>query len=178
MDPAVDLDADYTVELPIEASPDAVFEALTEIPGLGAWWTSVTGSGVAGGELRFTFDRPDQPCVMQVIAADPPSLVRWQSAGYDPLPVWTGTTVTFTIEPRGDAASTLLFRHEGLTPRLECYSDCSSGWGHFLPSLRNLVESGAGHPFGSPSDVQRRELRWGRRQDGAADRTAGVTATV
>jgi uncharacterized protein YndB with AHSA1/START domain len=39
--------ADFT------SSPEAVYEAVTTPEGLSAWSTSATGSGLAGGELRF-----------------------------------------------------------------------------------------------------------------------------
>ncbi len=54
----------------------------------------------------------------------------------------------------------LRFRHVGLTPRLECFADCKSGWDHFIPtSLRAYVETGDGHPNGSDADLARREVR-------------------
>jgi hypothetical protein len=42
----------------------------------------------------------------------------------------------------------LEFRHQGLTPRLECYDHCARGWEYFLPSLRDHVETGTGRPLG------------------------------
>jgi uncharacterized protein YndB with AHSA1/START domain len=40
----------------IKSSPDALYDALTMIEGLSAWWTSDTrGNSEAGGLLRFGF---------------------------------------------------------------------------------------------------------------------------
>jgi uncharacterized protein YndB with AHSA1/START domain len=157
---ATDLDADYASEFAIDAPPQAVFDALTTIDGLAGWWTTVTGAGLAGGELRFVFrGDADAPLIMQVTAAERPSTVRWACVAYSPLTDWVGTTLSFDVAPRPAGGSNLKFRHTGLTPRLACYRDCKSGWDHFLPSLRAFVESGAGNPWGTRADVERRAAR-------------------
>jgi hypothetical protein len=88
----------------------------------------------------------DVPCIMAVSAAVRPSLVRWTCLGYDPLPDWAGTTISFEILAGDEGGCILKFRHAGLTPRVACYEDCKSGWDEFLPSLRDFAESGAGRP--------------------------------
>ena len=50
---------DYQTTIRIQASPDAVFDALTTPSGLTAWWTGAAGSGETGGELRFSMNAPD-----------------------------------------------------------------------------------------------------------------------
>jgi len=80
---------------------------------------------------------------MQVTRAERPGLVEWMCLGYDPLPDWAGTTIHFSIEPGPNGGSRLAFRHAGLTPRLECWNDCKSGWDQALASLREFAETGA-----------------------------------
>ena len=37
--------------------------------------------------------------------------------------------------------------HVGLVPALQCFSDCSGGWGfYFSQSLRKLLTTGKGEP--------------------------------
>jgi hypothetical protein len=73
---------------------------------------------------------------------------------------WVGTSIHFDLTPPASGGTDLDFRHVGLTPRLECFHDCKSGWDHFNPtSLRDYVETGAGHPNGSAADLARREVR-------------------
>ena len=43
-------------------------------------------------------------------------------------------------------ASMLYFRHQGLTPELECFDMCHEGWTHYLDSLVSYVETGQGQP--------------------------------
>jgi len=157
------LDQDYESRLTLTASADVVFDALTTIEGLAGWWTtSVTGDGRTGGELRFKFG-PAAPVVMRVDAAERGAGVRWTNvAGH--LEDWVGTTLHFDIEAMPAGGTELRFRHAGLTPRLECFSDCKNAWDHVIPSLRAYVETGTGNPWMSAADVARREARAQRRE--------------
>ena len=156
------LDQDYQSRVTLNASLDVVFEALTTLEGLAGWWTPVTGDGLAGGELTFSFG-PDAKAVMRVDAAERGSGVRWTSVTCV-AEDWVGTTLHFDLEPTPTGGTELRFRHAGLTPRLECYGDCQSGWDHFIPSLRAYVETGTGNPNGSAADRARRDEYAKRRQ--------------
>lgn len=148
-------DHDYQARMTLSASPDVVFEALTTTAGLAAWWTPVTGNGLAGGELTFSFG-PDSQAVMRVDAAERGVGVRWTNLACI-VEDWVGTTVRFDLEATAAGGTELRFRHAGLTPRLACYRDCESGWDHFIPSLRAYVETGTGNPNGSAADRARRD---------------------
>ena len=147
---------DYQKTIRVKASPGAVFDALTSLAGLAAWWTRATGSGEGGGELRFLFDSSRQPCVMRVDQATRPTSVQWTCTEYGVLPDWVGTRPVFTIIPVDEGVSELRFRHHGLTPELDCIEVCARGWDHFLVSLRDYAETGRGMPFGSGADQARR----------------------
>ncbi len=159
-------DADYESSMFLNAPAAEVFDALTTLSGLAGWWTSVSGSGLKGGQLTFVFDAA--PVVMRVDEAERPATVRWTVLESAPTPEWVGTTVNFELMPQVEGCD-LSFRHRGLTPQLECYEDCKSGWDHFLPSLRQHVETGDGNPFWSAADLERREARRLRRQSAAAE---------
>ena len=146
---------DYQKTIRMEASPGELFDALTTLSGLAAWWTPATGSGDAGGQLQFFFD-PPEPCVMHVDQATRPSSVQWTVTDCGFLPDWVGTRPTFTIAPVDGDACELHFRHLGLTAQLDCIDECTRGWDHFLVSLRDYVETGRGSPRGSSGDEARR----------------------
>jgi uncharacterized protein YndB with AHSA1/START domain len=152
------LDQDYQSRLTLTTSADAVFDALTTIEGLAGWWTtSVTGDGLTGGQLTFKFG-PAAPVVMRVDAAERGVGVRWTNvAGHQED--WVGTTLHFAIEATPAGGTELRFRHAGLTPRLECFSDCKRGWDYVIPSLGAYVETGTGNPWMSAADLARREAR-------------------
>ncbi|WP_433216338.1 SRPBCC family protein [Microtetraspora malaysiensis] len=148
--------SDYQKTIRVKASPGELFDALTNVSGLAAWWTRVTGSGDAGGELRFFMNSPE-PLVIYVDEATRPTSVRWTVTECSFLPDWVGTHPTFTITAVDSDASELQFRHHGLTSELDCIEMCTRGWDHFLArSLREYVEVGHGSPHGSTADKARR----------------------
>jgi uncharacterized protein YndB with AHSA1/START domain len=154
-----DAAGDYTRTLHVDAPTGAVHAALTTLEGLAGWWTHVTGSATAGGELQLWFD-PPEPCVVHVDDATASS-VRWTVLACDFLPDWVGTRPTFTIVPVDERSCELRFRHHGLHARLECFDQCTNGWDHFLASLRRYAETGRGMPRGSDEDAARRAARAG-----------------
>jgi len=147
--------ADYQKTILVNSHPETLFDALTTLSGLAAWWTHATGSGETGGELRFYFD-PPEPCVMRVDQATRPTSVRWTVIECDFLPDCVGTWPTIPIARVGGGGSELQFHHYGLTAELDCIDECTRGWDHFLASLRQYVEVGRGMPRGSSADLARR----------------------
>ena len=139
--------ADFASTLSFTASPDAVFDAVTSLAGLSSWWTRAHGSGQAGGELTFVFG--DDSVVMRVDEAVRPSAVRWTvtAISFAPMQDWLGTTISFAVSPDDRGGSRLQFHHGGLTPQLECFDTCSSGWRQALATLVSYVDRGTGHPF-------------------------------
>jgi uncharacterized protein YndB with AHSA1/START domain len=132
-------------------APDAVFSALTDIDALTGWWTPAAGDADTGDTLRFLMG--DQEVVMRVEEADCASRVRWSVLVCEPAPDWNGTSIIFDLEPVG-AGTELRFQHLGLNPSLECFENCQAGWTHFLASLVDYVDRGAGNP-NPPADVER-----------------------
>jgi len=64
---------------------------------------------------------------------------------------WDGTTIVWTIR-EDEGGSRITFVHEGLSPALECFEICASGWTYFLGSLKSYLETGRGRPFRKASD--------------------------
>lgn len=59
---------------------------------------------------------------------------------------WNGNDVVFEISNKGNTTQ-IDFTHIGLTPDVECYSDCEVGWtGHITGSLVKLINEGKGMP--------------------------------
>jgi uncharacterized protein YndB with AHSA1/START domain len=148
--------ADYQTTIRVKASPDALFDALTSVTGLAAWWNPATGSGATGGELRFIMNAPE-PLVIHVDEATRPTSVRWSVTDCPFLPDWVGTRPTFTISRVDGQTAELHFHHQGLCQELECIDMCTRSWDHYMASLRGYLEVGRGSPYGSPADRARRE---------------------
>ena len=133
---------DYTAHFVVQADPATVFAAPTTRAGLAGWWTawtSVTGSGAEGGEVRFPFGGHDQ-LVIHVDAARP-NTVAWSVEECAVLPEWAGTRPTLTIRPLADGGTEIDFHHVGLAPALECFGECRNGWDQYLASLQVYLAS-------------------------------------
>ena len=148
---------DYRRTVRVNARAAVVFDALTTTEKLTAWWSPATGSGLAGGELRFPMVADQPPLLVRVDEATRPTTVRWTVTECTFMADWVGTRPTFTIVPIDDGCCELTFEHRGLTDELECKDMCSRSWNHFVgTSLRELAEGGPGAPNRSPRDLARR----------------------
>ena len=83
--------------------------------------------------------------------------MQWTVTQCDFEPDWVGTHPTFTVTTVDGDTTELEFRHVGLTDELDCIDMCTSGWNHYLASLRDYVETGFGSPRGSDADDARRQ---------------------
>jgi uncharacterized protein YndB with AHSA1/START domain len=155
--------ADYQAAKTFESAPGAVFDALTSADAITTWWTPVTGSGAAGGEITLDFGGQTR---IRVDEADRPTRVRWTVLASEPLPDWARTTITFDIASAADGSTVLHFTHHGLTPQLECFSMCSASWTQYLASLVDYVDRDGGTAFGSAADE--RAAAWREHQADAA----------
>ena len=124
----------------VAASPPAVLAALRSPEAITSWWTPTAGSGEDGGTLEVSFFGGDETVRMHVEPAFEHRVV-WSVQAAPLTPDWVGTTIYFDVVEAGDGAM-LYFRHEGLTPALECYDMCDRGWTHYLGSLVAYVEGG------------------------------------
>ena len=139
--------ADILHRIGATVTPDKVYDALTTLDGLAAWWTTdTTGDPAVGGKLAFRF--PQGGFDMEVLEQTPGERVRWQVI--DGPPEWIGTTVDWRLG-RADGYTILNFAHEGWAEPVEFFGHCSTKWATFLMSLKSLVETGAGAP--APDDV-------------------------
>jgi uncharacterized protein YndB with AHSA1/START domain len=131
----------------ITATPEKVYEALTTVDGLAAWWTTDTSED-GDGTVRFRFGEVGG-FDMKVLDLQPGKRVLWEVL--DGPAEWIGTTVSFDLAQ--DAEWTIvLFAHAGWREPVEFLSHCSTKWAIFLMSLKALVETGTGAPH--PRDVQ------------------------
>ncbi|WP_328443526.1 SRPBCC domain-containing protein [Streptomyces sp. NBC_00386] len=139
--------ADILHRVGTTAARETVYQALTTVEGLAAWWTTDTeGSGDDVLQFRFGdvggFD-------MKVLELQPDTRVRWEVVSGPEE--WVGTTVTFDLKQEGEW-TIILFAHEGWREQVEFMNHCTTKWALFLMSLKSLVETGTGAPH--PHDVR------------------------
>jgi uncharacterized protein YndB with AHSA1/START domain len=132
----------------VVASRDEVYAALTTVDGLAGWWTEDTeGDPEVGGALRFRF--AEGGFDMRVLETRPGELVLWEVV--DGPPEWVGTRVRFELG-QAEEYAIVNFWHEGWAEPVEFMHHCTTKWGVFLLSLKQLVETGVGSP--APGDVR------------------------
>jgi uncharacterized protein YndB with AHSA1/START domain len=130
------------------SSPEAVYQALTALPGLSGWWTSDTqGDTKTGGTLQFRFGNGGFD--MKVLELKPAKRVLWQVV--DGPEEWLGTKISFDLSRNGDW-TIVLFKHQGWKEPVEFMHHCSTKWAVFLLSLKSLLENGKGAAW--PNEIK------------------------
>jgi len=86
---------------------------------------------------------------MLVRELEPAKRVVWEVT--DGPAEWIGTTVSFDLSQEDDF-TIVLFAHQGWREPVEFMYHCSTKWGVFLQSLKQLLETGTGAP--APDDVK------------------------
>ncbi|HJV47816.1 MAG TPA: SRPBCC domain-containing protein [Geothrix sp.] len=136
--------ADILHRVGVDAPVARVFDALTSLEGLRAWWIGdAAGDSAPGRILDFGF------CRMRVLEADPAGLVHWSCiAGPEE---WVGTDVSFRLTWK-EGQTFILFTHANWKEPVEFMHHCSTKWATFLLSLRDWLEKGEGRP--TPRDLK------------------------
>lgn len=126
--------------------PKKVFEAIATEAGLSGWWTTRVKADVrVGGIVDFRFGATFNPD-MEITVLEESRRISWKCVGgHDP---WLDNLFFFEIEARGEG-SILFFRQE-YSQELndEEYGRYNFNWGFYLESLRQLIETGKGRPYG------------------------------
>ncbi|RYI20211.1 MAG: SRPBCC domain-containing protein [Acetobacteraceae bacterium] len=136
---------DYSRRIQIQAPIDRVYALLTTLEGIAVWWEGhVSGDPGELGELRFGVADSDDYTRVQVAGASFPSDVAWlvlEDSGYGALTL--DTSMVFHLQEELDASTSLAFHHQGLTPLLDCFADCATGWDRRLERIKRVAESDA-----------------------------------
>ena len=140
----------YSKEFLVSAKPEVVYKAITKE--INKWWTELSNKALqVGDKLTVQFEKTTS-WVMTVSEAVTNQSLVWKvtEANHDLESIttnneWKGTTIRWKIKENG-TGSKVSFSHEGLVPSLECYEICEGGWGYFLGSLENYLDTGKGNP--------------------------------
>ena len=137
---------DYTYEMRVHVPRAQIIEAVTDAATIRRWWTAVSRSERHGNEVDL-FMGGDAPAVVVTVEhAAETGEVTWTVTDCPVMADWVGTKPSFSVAQNDDGTCTLAFRHVGLNPELECFDQCRAGWNHFMPSLHQFLETGAGRP--------------------------------
>ena len=140
---------DFTTAFTVSNTPQEVFDAVKNVRG---WWsqTIVGDTDKVGAKFRYRHGELHDT-TQKITELEPGRKVVWRVVDskihfVKDKAEWKGTDIVFEIAKKG-ARTELRLTHVGLVPSLECFEDCSGGWGfYFNGSLRRLITTGKGQP--------------------------------
>lgn len=138
---------DFTSSISAKISADEAIKGISNVP---AWW-GITFRGNAekqddqfivtmGGDSFFNFTVTELIPGKRVVWLVTDCNMPW----YSDKKEWAHTKLIFDLTEH-NGVTDLTFTHEGLTPDVECYTDCAPGWTHWIKtSLFSYFTTGEG----------------------------------
>jgi hypothetical protein len=123
----------YQTGFSVNASPQQIVDCICNVSG---WWARhVEGSSVNLNDV-FTVRFGKTFGTFKVTEILPLKKIRWLvTASYLPLfkdvSQWKNTEILWEIS-EDNISSRLIMTHIGLTPEIECYTDCEKGWNFYI----------------------------------------------
>jgi hypothetical protein len=155
-----------TFTFTVDQTPQEAFAAINNVR---AWWSgNIDGdTDQLGAEWNYRY-KDIHFSKQRITELVPGKRVAWlvidsYLSFVENKAEWNGTEITFDIAQEGSQTGNqteVTFRHQGLTPEVECYDGCSNAWGFIInTSLRNLIATGKGEPFKSDKNSEKPENR-------------------
>jgi len=125
-------------------------EAIKKISNVPEWW-GITFSGNSenqndkftvkmSGDSFFNFTVSELIPAKKIVWLVTDCNMPW----YSDKKEWANTKLIFELT-QNNGLTLLNFTHEGLTPDVECYKDCETGWTHWIQtSLFSYLTNGKG----------------------------------
>jgi uncharacterized protein YndB with AHSA1/START domain len=141
------------LSVPVGASPDVLYRALTESAGLASFWTSDShAEPVVGSVGRFGFPTGSR-VDLRIEELEPGQRVVWTMLS-DTLqgPPWKGTAVTWELRPIGERLTEVLFQQTNWAedvveePRYASLAAVTYAWAQILRALKGYAETGTPQP--------------------------------
>ena len=130
----------------IGAAPETVYRALTTADGVRAWWTRDANLDAAvGGEGTFGFFQRKVFTRVRIAMLDSPSRVAWTVLSSGAPGGWEGSSISFDLRAE-DGGTVVAFAHRGIARADEGFARVTTGWGYYLVSLAQYLETGTGAP--------------------------------
>ncbi|REG76876.1 SRPBCC family protein [Algoriphagus antarcticus] len=136
----------------LQATDKSVYEALTN--SIAKWWTEMFEGSSDKQDETFTIRFGSNVFkTLKVEELIPNAKVVWNvTDSVIDIPElknkteWINTKIIWEIS-RQDSQTEICLTHLGLTPEIECYNICESGWHNFTDSLTDFIKTGIGKPF-------------------------------
>jgi uncharacterized protein YndB with AHSA1/START domain len=133
---------DILHDFPIAAPVSRVFEAVSTPDGLDRWWTLTSARNNDAFELGFG---PEYDWKARVTRCETDRCFELEIT--DATPDWTGTRVSFDLQPADTGGTQVRFAHRGWPSETEHYRISSYCWAMYLRLLSRSVEFGEVVPY-------------------------------
>lgn len=140
-----------THELKINASPEAIYNAVATQIGIQGWWSkdcSVGESVGADSLLKFNKQGTIVEMGFQTKVLQPNERVEWECTSM-PNPAWIGTKIITEISTTEEGTK-VIFSHTSFDEKWKgqaAFEETKGTWNHFVNSLVTYCEGGAGQPW-------------------------------
>ncbi len=143
----MDKQQSFTTSILVDQSPEEVFNAINNVSG---WWQGEIKGNTYKLDDEFTYQMGDVHFSRQKIVESIPGqrlvwLVTESKINFvTDKNEWLNTKIIFDIST-DDNKTKISFKHEGLTPAIECYGGCAGAWeGLITKSLFSFITTGKG----------------------------------
>jgi len=138
---------DFNSSISAKISADEAIKKISNVP---EWWGVTFAGSSERQDEKFTVKMTgDSYFNFIVVELTPGKRVVWLVTDcympwYSDKKEWTNTRLVFDLH-ENNGVTEVNFKHEGLTPNVECYKDCESGWTHWIKtSLFSYLTTGKG----------------------------------
>jgi hypothetical protein len=138
---------DFNSSISAKISADEAIKKISNVP---EWWGVTFAGSSERQDEKFTVKMTgDSYFNFTVVELTPGKRVVWLVTDcympwYSDKKEWTNTRLVFDLH-ENNGVTEVNFKHEGLTPNVECYKDCESGWTHWIKtSLFSYLTTGKG----------------------------------
>jgi uncharacterized protein YndB with AHSA1/START domain len=148
-------DPDYVYTIYIRATPQAIWDALTDGSSIAHFWAGRTNESSWKKGAPLIFKAPDgaEDFSGEVLESEPPHLLRFtfHLPGPGPMHDEGPSEVTYRIEPSREL-SRLTVTHSGFPDGSAVREGVQGGWPRILSGLKSLLETGQGIGMWSRAD--------------------------
>lgn len=140
--------ADYHISITAKTTPEKAIAAINNVP---AWWSANTKGRFENPGDCFTVRFGETFVDFEVGDIVPGKRIVWHVRNCNlhwlqDKKEWKGHTIIWEIAENNNTVN-IDFTQAGLTPAVECYTNCEKGWNFYIgESLRNLINTGTGRP--------------------------------
>ncbi len=138
----------YSFDIESHQSAKAVFALLLNIK---KWWSGIYGETITGksqkinDEFSFSAGEGMHFTKQKLIELIPYKKIVWEviesNLSFLENPKeWEHTKLRFDILEKAGNKTKVTFTHQGLSPEIECYEQCSNAWTQYLNNLRENLK--------------------------------------